>query len=103
MFVRKVLFIRNTCTTDQVKGRGGNMSISIFGFQALWSPYFLAALIVVTTLYYMFLAKQKDDVSRKQQVCFLTAVVLLYIVKGSPLDLLGHIMFSAHMTQMAIL
>ena len=29
-------------------------------------------------------------------------MVLLYICKGGPVDLLGHFMFSAHMTQMAI-
>jgi len=30
-------------------------------------------------------------------------MVLLYIVKGSPADLLGHILFSVHMAQMALL
>jgi putative membrane protein len=34
---------------------------------------------------------------------FLSAMVLLYVVKGSPVDLLSHIVFSAHMLQMAIL
>ncbi|RCK10896.1 hypothetical protein DT075_23240 [Bacillus licheniformis] len=34
---------------------------------------------------------------------FLTAMILLYASKGSPVDLLGHIMFSAHMAQMAVL
>ena len=34
---------------------------------------------------------------------FLLAMILLYVVKGSPIDLMSHIMFSAHMTQMAIL
>lgn len=30
-------------------------------------------------------------------------MIVLYIIKGSPLDLLGHIMFTVHMTQMAFL
>ena len=30
-------------------------------------------------------------------------MVILYILKGSPVDLLGHILFSVHMVQMAIL
>ena len=30
-------------------------------------------------------------------------MVILYIVKGSPVDLLGHILFSVHMVQMALL
>src|SRR5690625_878479 len=38
-----------------------------------------------------------------QQVFFYLAMLLLYAVKGAPIDLLSHIMMSAHMTQMAIL
>lgn len=33
---------------------------------------------------------------------FTMALILLYIVKGAPVDLLSHIMLTAHMTQMAI-
>ena len=33
----------------------------------------------------------------------MTGMILLYIVKGSPVDLLGHILFSIHMVQMAVL
>lgn len=38
----------------------------------------------------------------KQQMFFYGALVLLYIVKGSPVDLLTHIMLSFHMAQLAI-
>jgi putative membrane protein len=38
-----------------------------------------------------------------EAICFVTAMLIIYAVLGSPLDLLGHIMFSIHMTQMALL
>jgi len=42
-------------------------------------------------------------VTRNQVISFLSGMVLFYIIKGSPVDLLGHILFSIHMTQMAVL
>ncbi|WP_028392975.1 cytochrome c oxidase assembly factor CtaG [Bacillus cihuensis] len=85
------------------------MSIDIFGFRALWSPYFLVFMVLVIVGYMLLVSKfrhkfiRNEPVGIKQQILFVTAIVLLYIIKGSPLDLLGHIMFSAHMTQMAFL
>ncbi|MBA9024995.1 cytochrome c oxidase assembly factor CtaG [Peribacillus huizhouensis] len=85
------------------------MSIDIFGFRALWSPYFLVFMVLVIVGYMLLVSKfrhkfiRNESVGIKQQILFVTAIVLLYIIKGSPLDLLGHIMFSAHMTQMAFL
>ncbi|MGM0873526.1 MAG: cytochrome c oxidase assembly factor CtaG [Bacillota bacterium] len=85
------------------------MSFDIFGFRALWSPYYLVVMILITVLYFMIIGhwrskfKASTPVSTKQQILFVTSIVALYISKGSPIDLLGHIMFSAHMAQMAIL
>ncbi|MFJ8266245.1 cytochrome c oxidase assembly factor CtaG [Peribacillus asahii] len=85
------------------------MSIDIFGFRALWSPYYLMVLICITIGYFLFVTKYRHRVvgntrlTNRQVVYFLLAMLLLYVVKGSPVDLMSHIMFSAHMTQMAIL
>lgn len=85
------------------------LDLQIFGFRALWSPYFLSFVIILAVLYFLFtgpLRKIFGDVERpkvRQQVSMYTGLLLLYIVKGSPVDLLSHIMMSAHMTQMAIL
>jgi putative membrane protein len=85
------------------------MSFDIFGFRALWSPYFLAVMILITVLYFMIIGpwrskfKDSNPVTTKQQILFVVGILALYISKGSPVDLLGHIMFSAHMTQMAVL
>ncbi|KKI93769.1 cytochrome C oxidase assembly protein [Bacillus sp. SA1-12] len=85
------------------------MSFGIFGFRALWSPYFLVVMILITILYFLIIGpwrskfKESTPVSTKQKLLFISSIAALYISKGSPVDLLGHIMFSAHMTQMAIL
>ncbi|MBU8786285.1 MULTISPECIES: cytochrome c oxidase assembly factor CtaG [Bacillus] len=81
-------------------------TLEIFGFRALWSPYFLGAVLFLTALYFVLIRRFGSDderASRKEITLFLSGMVLLYVSKGSPLDLLGHIMFSAHMAQMAIL
>lgn len=85
------------------------MPLSIFGFRALWSPYFATALIVVTILYFLITIKWRHkfenstELTRKEASLFLLGMVLLYILKGSPVDLLGHILFTVHMVQMAFL
>lgn len=47
--------------------------------------------------------QDSQPVPFKQKALFVISIVLLYAVKGSHIDLMGHLMFSAHMTQMAIL
>ncbi|MBC8622495.1 cytochrome c oxidase assembly factor CtaG [Bacillus paralicheniformis] len=81
-------------------------SLEIFGFRALWSPYFLGAVVFITGLYFFLMKRfgsEEERASRKEIGLFVTAMFLLYASKGSPIDLLGHIMFSAHMAQMAVL
>src|SRR5690625_2857209 len=85
------------------------LELQIFGFRALWSPYFLAFTIILAIIYFMMTVPfrkkfiQSSEPSLKQQMFFYSSLVLLYAVKGSPVDLLSHIMMSAHMVQMAIL
>lgn len=87
----------------------GHMPISIFGFQALWSPYLLAVLLLVTALYFLVAVKFRhkfkvsEPLKKIEVTNFILFIVTFYIIKGSPIDLLGHIMFTMHMTQMAIL
>src|SRR5699024_8382990 len=85
------------------------LDLQIFGFRALWSPYFLMFTIAIAVLYFLFtgpLRHKLGDVEKatgRQQLFFYSGLALLYFVKGSPIDLLSHIMMSAHMAQMAIL
>src|SRR5699024_4638151 len=37
-----------------------------------------------------------------EQLFFYSGMLVIYIAQGSPVDLLAHIMMSAHMTQMAL-
>ncbi|AOV08375.1 cytochrome c oxidase assembly factor CtaG [Sporosarcina ureilytica] len=85
------------------------MPLSIFGFRALWSPWYFLSLVVVVLIYFLITVKWRHKfenstaLTRKQVIFFLSGMILLYILKGSPVDLLGHILFSVHMTQMAFL
>lgn len=79
-----------------------SLDISIFGFRALWSPVFLSVIVILIGVYFYIIRKEKYRVTGKQQFFFLSSMILLYMMKGGPFDLLGHLMFSAHMTAMAI-
>ncbi|MFD1848933.1 cytochrome c oxidase assembly factor CtaG [Oceanobacillus bengalensis] len=84
------------------------LNLQIFGFKALWSPYFLIYILIIGLLYYLITGPLRhkfggtDLPSRKQKIYFYSALLLLYIVKGSPVDLMTHITLTAHMIQMAI-
>lgn len=85
------------------------MPLSIFGFRALWSPYYALALLAVVVLYFLITVKWRHKfenstaLTKKEASFFLLGMALLYILKGSPVDLLGHILFTVHMVQMAFL
>lgn len=85
------------------------LTLEIFGFQALWSPYFLAVLLCIIALYFLLLGKlgkhfnEHEPFTIKQGGWFTASILLLYIIKGSPVDLMAHLMFYMHMLQMAVL
>src|SRR5690606_1203893 len=84
------------------------LELQIFGFRALWSPFFLIFLLFVSLTYYLITGPLRKKFgnypkpSGLQQTSFYISILLIYIVKGSPVDLLSHIMLTAHMTQMAL-
>ncbi|WP_442599366.1 cytochrome c oxidase assembly factor CtaG [Neobacillus sp. D3-1R] len=67
------------------------------------------SLIVITILFFLVthfkrdLFKGSEPLKRSEGVLFITAMITLYLTKGGPLDLMGHLMFYAHMIQMAVL
>ncbi|MBA4537939.1 cytochrome c oxidase assembly factor CtaG [Bacillus aquiflavi] len=85
------------------------LTLDIFGFRALWSPYFLIALILILVGYFLITVKfrtrfaSSEPLTKKQAIFFSVGIALLYTIKGSPIDLLGHITFYTHMIQMAFL
>lgn len=85
------------------------MPLSIFGFRAMWSPGFIGVLIFIAIIYFIITIKWRKDfkdstaLTKAQGTSFILALILLYIIKGSPINLMSHIMFSMHMVQMALL
>src|SRR5690625_7503187 len=84
------------------------LEIQIFGFQALWSPYFFTYVFALGLLYFLITGPLRHNFGDhakptvKQQTMFYVGLLVLYIAKGSPIDLLSHIMLTTHMIQMAI-
>ncbi|SHM87731.1 cytochrome c oxidase assembly factor CtaG [Gracilibacillus kekensis] len=78
--------------------------LQIFGFRALWSPYYAVFIVVLALVYYALFIRRKDSkkADMQQMLFFYGGLLLLYVIKGSPIDLLSHIMFTAHMIQMAL-
>ncbi|MHC0037299.1 cytochrome c oxidase assembly factor CtaG [Pseudoneobacillus sp. C159] len=85
------------------------LSLNMFGFRALWSPFFLLFMMMILALYFVITVYRRERFShseplkRSEAIFFTTAIILLYFTKGGPLDLMGHLMFYAHMIQMAVL
>ncbi|WP_068672502.1 cytochrome c oxidase assembly factor CtaG [Oceanobacillus sp. Castelsardo] len=84
------------------------LELQIFGFRALWSPYFLLFLVGLALVYYLVTGPYRERFGGdtrptvNQQFSFYLSLVLIYITKGSPVDLLSHIMLLTHMIQMAV-
>ncbi|SEN30759.1 putative membrane protein [Mesobacillus persicus] len=84
-------------------------SLDLFGFRANWSPVYFVCILLILAFYYLIVFKYYprfkggQKATAKQTTYFTVGIILLYVIKGSPLDLLGHITFYAHMVQMATL
>lgn len=84
------------------------LELQIFGFQALWSPYFMIFILMISLIYFLITGPLRHKLggtsppSFLQKISFYSALFLLYIVKGSPVDLMTHITLTAHMIQMVV-
>src|SRR5699024_1586791 len=78
------------------------LELQIFGFRALWSPYILGLLVLAGLVYYVITGPKRHlfgDVGKpsiKQQFLFYGGLALLYLIKGSPIDLMSHHAWCAH-------
>ncbi|RIW27464.1 cytochrome c oxidase assembly factor CtaG [Bacillus salacetis] len=85
------------------------MHLGIFGFFALWSPLFIITILFMTAVYFLITVKWRNSfkgsepLTVKQASFFLIAMILLYAIKGSPVEVMSTMLFSVHMTQMATL
>lgn len=82
-------------------------SIKIFGTMAVWSPFFLAFVILLTVVFYLVTTRWYKEfeggrpLTRKEGSLFAVNMILLYMMYGGPVDILSHILFTFHMVQMA--
>ncbi|MDR4395564.1 cytochrome c oxidase assembly factor CtaG, partial [Bacillus paranthracis] len=81
----------------------------IFGFQAILRPIFLLCMLSILIGYflsigpYSVLFEHATKVSKKKVFYFTTGIVLMDFVKGGLIELIGHIIFSANMFEMAVM
>jgi putative membrane protein len=85
------------------------LGLEYFNFTAVWSPVFLAFMLLVTAGYFVLIgpgaekwAEGDVHVPVGRKVLFVTGMLLLYLAQGGPVELLGHMMFSFHMLSMAM-
>ncbi|MCD9020554.1 cytochrome c oxidase assembly factor CtaG [Cohnella silvisoli] len=82
--------------------------LEYFSFSDLWSPMFMLFMMAVVVVYTFVVGPWRhrfagsQSVSVLRQLSFIISIVLLYLTQGGPLSLLGHLMFTFHMTNMAI-
>jgi putative membrane protein len=84
------------------------LGLEYFSFRDLWSPLFMIFMMAIIVLYtfvvgpwrHRFVGSQTVSIGR--QLAFIVSIVLLYLTQGGPLSLLGHLIFTFHMTNMAI-
>ncbi|GGK13090.1 protein CtaG [Caldalkalibacillus thermarum] len=85
-------------------------ALNNYSFFELWRPDILAVLLVVGMLYLLLTDRLREQlpfatapVSRGKKAAFLSALLILYLVHGTPIHVLGYYyLFSAHMLQMAV-
>ena len=85
------------------------LGLNEFDFRAVWSPDVMFIISAIAVLYLLAVGsyrtrwfKQSTQVSTSKKIAMITGLALYYFAHGGPLDLLAHLMFSAHMLSMAI-
>lgn len=67
----------------------------------------IGTLLFIIIVYFLFTIRWRSDfkesepLKKREAVYFLLGIILLYVVKGSPIDLMSNITFTMHMVQMA--
>lgn len=79
-----------------------------FSFTALWSPLYMVVIALVIVGYFLLIGKYRykfkdaTKVPVRKQISFVFGMVTFYLGFGGPFYLVAHILFSAHMIQMAL-
>jgi putative membrane protein len=84
------------------------LGLEYFSFRDLWNPLFMIFMMGIIVLYTFVVGPWRhrfagsQSVSLLRQLAFIVSIVLLYLTQGGPLSLLGHLMFTFHMANMAL-
>lgn len=84
------------------------LGMQYFSFADLWSPLFLAGMLLLTAGYFVLIGPLagrfpgSSEVPLWRRGLFLGGMLALYLAQGGPVSLLGHILFSFHMVSMAL-
>lgn len=82
--------------------------LEYFSFRVVWSPFFLGAVLIIGLFYLLLVGpwrhrfEDSTKVSMGQKVWFLSGLLIYYMTQGGPMNLLGHLIFSVHMMNMAL-
>ncbi|MFD2369780.1 cytochrome c oxidase assembly factor CtaG [Brevibacillus sp. GCM10020057] len=80
-----------------------------FGFRATWNPELMVLTASIGIAYFALIGPlrhtfaQATPVSLRQKALFCIGLLLFYFGMGSPLNVAGHFLFSAHMLQQSLL
>ncbi|MBN3555089.1 cytochrome c oxidase assembly protein [Fictibacillus nanhaiensis] len=82
-------------------------SLSDYNWYELFPPSIYVLAIILAFVYFRFVARDKQGkklATKWQQTSMIASLLLLIIIKGTPVQVLGHnYLFSVHMVQMAVL
>ncbi|MET3728870.1 putative membrane protein [Fictibacillus halophilus] len=82
-------------------------SLSDYNWYELFPPSIYVLAIILAFVYFRFVARDKQGkklATKWQQTSMIASLVLMIIIKGTPVQVLGHnYLFSVHMVQMAVL
>lgn len=84
------------------------LGLEYFSFGDVWSPLFLALMLILTALYFVMVgplaygAGITEKTTSRQKIMFVCGMFILYMAQGGPISLLGHTMFTFHMISMAL-
>lgn len=84
------------------------LGLQYFSITALWRPVELVIAIAIVAVYIILTGPKRSmfpdsaPVSFGKKALFIGGVAIYYFAQGGPLNLLGHLMFSAHMTAMTL-
>lgn len=84
------------------------LGLQYFSFAEVWGTWQLALAVAIGAVYLTLTGPKRtwfagsEPVTAGRKSLFLLGVAVYYFANGGPLNLLGHLMFSAHMTAMSL-